>query len=111
MEINKAIAYGPLRNLILRALQSIHGWARKRFKRWSIWRLLSGGGSLYFIAENGINVARNVYLDHQMITDGWIIWRLINFLLAMAFSNLVQMPIAYPRSRGHLPPFVFIIPI
>ncbi|MGB0265380.1 MAG: DUF7151 family protein [Candidatus Poseidoniaceae archaeon] len=36
--------------------------------------LLSGGGSLYFIAENGINGHEMYAWNHEMITDGWIIW-------------------------------------
>ena len=36
--------------------------------------LLSGGGTLYFIAENGINGHEMYAWNHEMITDGWIIW-------------------------------------
>ena len=36
--------------------------------------ILSGGGSLYFIAENGVNGHEMYSWSHQMITDGWIIW-------------------------------------
>ena len=36
--------------------------------------LVLAGGNLFFIAENGINGHEMYAWNHQMITDGWIIW-------------------------------------